>query len=68
MPLNVVVARLLVNLRVFFHESRILAVLQPLEGEEGSVKDQGVQSEGERRRVTRVGSEATYTHEELAGS
>ena len=56
MPLTTFVARLLVNLRVFSHELRILAVLQPLEGEEGSIKDQGVQSEGEGRRVTRVGS------------
>ena len=67
MPLTAVVARLLVYLRVFSHEPRILAVLQPLAGEEGSVKDQGVQSEGEGRRVTRVGSEAAYPHEELAG-
>ena len=67
MPLTAaVVARLLVYLCVFSHELRILAVLQPLEGEEGSVKDQGVQSEGEGCRVTRVGSEAAYTHEELA--
>ena len=67
MPLTAAVARLLVNLRIFSHELRILAVLQPLEGEEGSVKDKGVQSEGEGRRVTWVGSEAADTHEELAG-
>ena len=60
------VARVLIDLRVLPHEPRVLAVLRPLEGEEGRVEYQGVEREGEWRGVPRVGKQAADTHEELA--
>lgn len=60
------VARVLIDLRVFPHEPRVLAVLRPLEGEEGRVEDHGVKREGEGCGVTRVGKQAADAHEELA--